>query len=224
MARKGWREGVVGLGTLAWWILATAPLPAQAPAEQGPSATLLDRPQGEMPGPWLPSPQYMSPTCAQAVSGLPYTSCVEGLTLKQMVRMTPAELEMLYAQGCLAPIPPGKIRGQALLQPGTWLAVPVSQASRLAWQGKVIHPDGQTAINRFFGVRVIKANVYNAESWRDGRPALILDYSQTSVLYGPYRDEIRQIAPGLYLGLMFDRNTCPPELKMYFALECSPHG
>src|SRR5947209_6514109 len=85
MARKGWRERVVGLGTLAWWILATAPLPAQAPAEQGPGATLLDRPQAEMPGPWLPSPQYMSPTCAQAVSGLPYTSCVEGLTLKQMV-------------------------------------------------------------------------------------------------------------------------------------------
>jgi hypothetical protein len=166
----------------------------------------------------------MSPACAQALSALPHSSCVEGLTLKQLIKMCPAELEELYAQGCLAPIPPGKIRGQALLQPGTWLAVPVSQASRLAWQGKVIHPDGRTAINRFFGVRVIKANVYNAESWRDGRPALILDYSQTSVLYGPYRDEIRQIAPGLYLGLMFDRNTCPPELKMYFALECSPHG
>ena len=63
-----------------------------------------------------------------------------------------------------------------------------------------------------------------AESWRDGGPALILDYSQTSLLYAPYRDEIRQIAPGLYLGLMFDRNTCPPKLKMYFALECLPNG
>jgi hypothetical protein len=146
------------------------------------------------------------------------------MTLKQMVRMTPAELELLYAQGCLAPIPPGKIRGQALLNPGTKLAVPTSQASRLAWQGKIIHENGQTAINRFFGLRMIKADVYTAESWRDGRPALILDYSQTSLIYAPYRDEIRQIAPGLYLGLMFDRNTCPPKLKMYFALECQPHG
>jgi hypothetical protein len=138
--------------------------------------------------------------------------------------MSQAELEQLYAQGCLGPIPVGKVRGQALLDPGTRLALPKSQASRLVWQGKVFHPDGQTAINRFFGVRMIKANVYVAESWRDGRPALILDYSQTSLLYAPYRDEIRQIAPGLYLGLMFDRRTAPPPLTMYFALECQPDG
>ena len=144
--------------------------------------------------------------------------------MKQLVRMSPCELEQLYAQGCLVAIPAGKIRGQALLNPGTALAVPSSRLSRFAWQGKVFHDDGQTAINRFFGVRMIKANVYHAESWRDGRPALILDYSETSFLYAPYRDEIRQIAPGLFLGLMFDRNTCPPKLKMYFALECQPHG
>ena len=142
--------------------------------------------------------------------------------MKQLIRMSPGELEQLYAQGVMAPIPAGKIRGQALLNPGTKLAVPTSRGSRLVWQGKIFNPDGQTAVNRFFGVRMIKANVYNAESWRDGRPALILDYSQTSLLYAPYRDEIRQIAPGLFLGLMFDRNTCPAKLKMYFALECMP--
>lgn len=146
------------------------------------------------------------------------------MTLKRLVRMSPCELEQLYAQGCLASIPAGKIRGQAILDPGTRLAVPKSMGSRFVWQGKIFHQDGRTAINRFFGIRMIKADVYNAASWRDGRPALILDYSQTSLLYAPYRDEIRQIAPGLFLGLMFDRNTCPPKLKMYFALECQPHG
>jgi hypothetical protein len=146
-----------------------------------------------------------------------------GLTMEQLIRMSPCQLEELYAQGTLAPIPTGKIRGQALLNPGTNLAVPASRGSRLVWQGKIFHADGRTAINRFFGVRAIKANVYNAESWRDGRPALILDYSQTSLLYAPYRDEIRQIAPGLYLGLMFDQTVCPPKLKMYFALQCVPH-
>lgn len=143
--------------------------------------------------------------------------------MQQLVRLSPCELEQLYAQGTLAPIPAGMIRGQALMNPGTRLAVPSSRISRLVWQGKIFNNDGQTAINRFFGVRLIKANVYSAESWRDGRPALILDYSQTSWLYAPYRDEIRQIAPGLYLGLMFDRNVCPPKLKMYFALECLPN-
>jgi hypothetical protein len=149
-----------------------------------------------------------------------------GLTLKQLVRMNAAELETLYSQGVLSPIPPGKIRGQALLNPGTKMAVPSSRASRFIWQGKIFHEDGHSAVNRFFGIRVIKADVYNAESWRDGRPALILDYSRTSRLYAPYRDEIRQIAPGLYLGLMFDRTASPPQLKMYFALqcECLPQG
>ena len=32
-----------------------------------------------------------------------------------------------------------------------------------------------------------------------------------------YRDEIRLVAPGLYLGLMYDRSG--PALTMYFALE-----
>jgi hypothetical protein len=158
-----------------------------------------------------------SPVPAQA-------PCAPGLTMEHLIRMSPCQLEQLYAHGVLAPIPAGKIRGQALLNPGTKLAVPTSHASRLIWQGKIFHTDGCTAINRFFGVRAIKANVYVAESWRDGCPALILDYSQTSLLYKPYRDEIRQVAPGLYLGLMFDRTTCPVKLKMYFALECMPHS
>ena len=221
MTRDGWRGRRLGSGMLAWGLVATAPLLAQSPVMPAPQVPVLAMPQKDMPASWLPSPQYISPDCAQALSGVPQSSCFEGMTLNHLIRMTPDELELLYAQGSLVPIPAGKIRGQALLNSGTKMAVPVSQASRLAWQGKVIHPDGQTAINRFFGVRAIRANVYNAKSWRDGRPALILDYSETSLLYAPYRDEIRQIAPGLYLGLMFDRTMCPPKLKMYFALECS---
>ncbi len=198
MTRYGWRGVVIRIGALAFGLVATAPLPAQTTAATGQS---------------LASPQS-STSCDS------HTPCGAGWTMKQLVRMSPCELEQLYAQGTLATIPSGKIRGQALLNPGTKLAVPTSRGSRLFWQGKIFHPDGRTAINRFFGVRMIKADVYNAESWRDGRPALILDYSQTSLLYAPYRDEIRQIAPGLFLGLMFDRTTCPPKLKMYFALEC----
>ncbi len=147
------------------------------------------------------------------------------MTLEQLVRMSPAELERLYAQGTVGPTPIGKVQGQALIDPGTRLAVPKARVSRLIWQGKVFHADGSTAVNKFFGVRAIKADVYNAESWRDGRPALILDYSRTSYLYRPYRDEIREIAPGLYLGLMFDRTTSPaPDLKMYFAFAYRPNG
>ncbi len=51
---------------------------------------------------------------------------------------------------------------------------------------------------------------------------MILDYEGTSRIYGNYRDEIRQVAPGLYLGLMYDRTTAPVTLKMYFAFDARP--
>ena len=41
-------------------------------------------------------------------------------------------------------------------------------------------------------------------------------------VYKNYRDEIRQVGPGLYLGLMYDRTTAPPKTVMYFALEACP--
>ena len=95
----------------------------------------------------------------------------------------------------------------------------VSRGSRLLWQGKVIEADEATAVNRFFGMRMIRGQLYEGPSWLDGRPSLILDYSQTSRIYADNRDEIRQVAPGLFLGLMYNRTTAPPELSMCFALE-----
>ncbi len=66
---------------------------------------------------------------------------------------------------------------------------------------------------------MIRGQLYQGPSWLDGAPALVLDYSQTSRIYADNRDEIRQVAPGLFLGLMYDRTTAPPRLSMYFALE-----
>ena len=174
MARYGWRRALVNVGATRLRDLATVPRSGADAAGDG----ARDRLAAE-------SDRVGLPRLVRSK-----------LTMKQLIRMSPCELEQLYAQGIMAPIPAGKIRGQALLNPGTKLAVPTSRGSRLVWQGKIFNADGQTAVNRFFGVRMIKANVYNAESWRDGRPALILDYSQTSLLYAPYRDEIRQIAAG----------------------------
>jgi hypothetical protein len=145
------------------------------------------------------------------------------LTAKQLALMCPAELERLYDQAPPAPMLNGKVRGLALIRPGTKFAGPASGASRLFWQGKIFCAADGTAINRFFGVKIIRGQLYYGPSWRDGRPALILDYQDTSRIYAPYRDEIRQVAPGLFLGLMYER-TCPqPTLKMYFALECPAH-
>ena len=116
----------------------------------------------------------------------------------------------------------GKVRGIAIPYPGTAMAPRASKVARLLWQGKVFDPCESMITNRFFGLKLIKGQVYPGESWMDGRPATIIDYSSTSRLYAPYRDEIREVAPGLYLGIMYER-TCPrPTLKTYFLLDARP--
>jgi hypothetical protein len=140
-------------------------------------------------------------------------------SIDDLLRMSPAQLEALYRQGTAAAIPPGRVRGTALLAPGTRRTRLLARGTRLVWQGKVFGPDRATAVNRFFGLRMIRAQVFQGPSWLDGAPALVLDYSRTSRVYAGNRDEIRQVAPGLFLGLMYDRTTAPPDLTLYFALQ-----
>jgi hypothetical protein len=143
------------------------------------------------------------------------------ITVDQLLRMSSAEIEQVYRQGSVAAIPSGSVRGTAILSPGTRRTRLLAKGTRVVWQGKVIAADGATAVNRFFGLKIVKGQLYRAESWLDGSPTLVLDYSQTSRIYASNRDEIRQIAPGLFLGLMYDRTTSPVTLKMYFALQAN---
>jgi hypothetical protein len=145
-----------------------------------------------------------------------------GVTLDQLLAMSTAELDTVYRLGASVAIPEGRIRGTAILSPGTRRTRALSRGARLMWQGKVFEPGQTSAVNRFFGMRLVRAQVYQGPSWLDGQPSLILDYSQTSRVYENNRDEIRQVAPGLWLGLMYDRTTSPPGLVMYFALESRP--
>ncbi|MDR3637592.1 MAG: hypothetical protein P4L84_27550 [Isosphaeraceae bacterium] len=188
MSRTRWREFVGGLSAVVMGLLAGTDARGQEPA-QGASA----------------------PGVPEVVGGSVWS-------IEQIVRMSPAELDALYAQGVVAAVPAGRVKGHALVAPGKPWAAPASKGARVVWQGKIFDPSGTAVVNRFFGVKAIKGNVYAAESWRDGQPALIIDYSETSRVYARYRDEIRQVGPGLYLGLMYTRSN-PPELKRYFALE-----
>ena len=54
-----------------------------------------------------------------------------------------------------------------------------------------------------WGFHAIIAKVYKGPSWLDGKECIVLDYSETSFLAHWIRDEIRQIAPGLYLGKVY---------------------
>jgi hypothetical protein len=142
-------------------------------------------------------------------------------TLDDLAGLAAPQLEQLYRQSAPGPVPTGKVKGRALY-PDSRFGVARSRAARAVWQGKVFRPEDSTAVNRFFGLRVIEVNVYGGTSWLDGGASMILDYQGTSKLYGNYRDEIRQVAPGLYLGIMYARTEPTPTFKMYFAFDARP--
>jgi hypothetical protein len=89
-------------------------------------------------------------------------------------------------------------------------------ASRLIgaviWRGKEFTAETGSLRNIIspFGLRTIAASVDEGPSLLDGRPAIVLDYSPTSKVACWVRDEIRQIAPGHYLGIVFVRGRRVP--------------
>ena len=94
--------------------------------------------------------------------------------------------------------------------PGELPGSPVARAAaevvrELVWQGKVVDPGGTSLRNRLtpLGVRAVAAAVRQADSLVDGRPCTVFDYSATSVVARGVRDEVRLVAPGLYLGVVW---------------------
>lgn len=140
-------------------------------------------------------------------------------TADDLARCRPEQLNALFASGYVTSIPAGPLRGLPLVNPGTASAGIASRGGRAVWSGKRIDGDSLVAVNRFFGLPMIQANVRIEPSLRDGAPAIVLDYSERSWLYRNVRDEIREIQPGLYLGYVDDVRTSDPLARRWFALE-----
>jgi hypothetical protein len=78
-------------------------------------------------------------------------------------------------------------------------------AYALAWRGKVVNARAGRLRNILtpLGIQAIEAAVYKQDSWYDGKTCIVLDYSKTSFVAHKIRDEIREVAPGVFLGLVF---------------------
>ena len=124
-------------------------------------------------------------------------------TVDDLVNLSQAELDSLYKNSRTGNIPDGDSQGTAIVLPGSVLAkVLIPLIKLLAWQGKFFYRDRESLLNKitFFGIKAIKAEVYRGESWLCGGESIILDYSKTSFVAQKIRDEIREVAPGIYLG------------------------
>lgn len=125
------------------------------------------------------------------------------ITSRELLLMPSAQLDELYRQSSSGPIPAGDSKGTALIWPGTSVARPIAWiVRRFFWQGKIFSRTDDTLVNKLspIGIHAVKAVVYKGSSWTDGQESIILDYSRTSFVAWYVRDEIREIAAGLYLG------------------------
>src|SRR5260370_1097226 len=135
-----------------------------------------------------------------------------------LLKMSTADLDNLFGSSPPGPIPNGEAEGTALIDPGTAKSVEVARLiNHFAWQGKVFDAASGTLVNHItvFGIKAILAKVYLGDSLIDRKPCIVIDYSKRSVVAEPVRDEIRMIAPGMYLGRIYWND----EYRGYFALQ-----
>jgi len=153
--------------------------------------------------------------CHAAPKAEPGSHTVRGMN--DLVRLERCELDALYRQCEVGAPPCGKLDGRAIINAGSAMTVPTSRIVGLLWWGKFI--DGDTMRNRVLGLRIVPARIYLGESWVDGKPALIMDYAGTTKLFADFRDEVREVSPGLYLGVTHQRTSAGPEFKTFFTLD-----
>lgn len=126
------------------------------------------------------------------------------VTRVDLVKMSQFELDEIYRNSYRGEIPDGNARGTAIIAPGS----PVTEGmasliNMLAWQGKIFYREQGYLLNKMspFSWELVDAKVYVGNSWLCEGESIILDYSQSSFfLAQPIRDEIKEVAPNLYLG------------------------
>lgn len=142
-------------------------------------------------------------------------------TTAQLLSMSQQELDDLFSSSPAGDIPNGEAEGTAIIAPDTTFSPEIASLINIfGWQGKTFDAAHGTLRNRItaFGLNAIIAQVYTTPSWFDGKECIVLDYSQTSLVAEHVRDEIRQIGPGFYLGLVYWEKTKTIHFALQFPL------
>jgi hypothetical protein len=145
----------------------------------------------------------------------------ECLTLQQLRRMTEPELADQFARAEVGQPPVGVGRGEVVCLTDGRLPRAKARLTNAVWRGKAFADDG-SFVNRWAGgVKAIGSHYTIAPSWADGRPAVVMEYPAGTPVFANTHDELREVAPGLYLGALYDRCPCP-RLRGYFVLRIDP--
>ena len=125
-------------------------------------------------------------------------------SLMPLTRLSAAALDEAFARGRAKDPPRGPTAGICLVAPGTPLSVPLAWFCRLFWRGKIFSASDDTALNRItvFDLAAIPMTTRIDTSSVDGRPCLVIDYAPLGAIGRRIHDEVREIEPGVFLGIM----------------------
>ncbi len=154
-------------------------------------------------------------------------------TLDDLLHLEHDTLAPLYEHATLPALAAirGDLRGRMLAVPGlpdriTRWPRAWARTSTFPWRGKSFSPrseDGGDGINRVASdrLRLFRFTTFAGPSRHDGAPAIQLDYDHRGNpgLIRRIEDEIREIAPGLYLGQAWLRLRGKKHFVLWFALE-----
>nr|BFD81271.1 hypothetical protein StreXyl84_06720 [Streptomyces sp. Xyl84] len=127
-------------------------------------------------------------------------------TEAELLKADDHRLDELFRGSPAGEIPRGPMEGRAVLPSagptGAWLLG--NLVHLFWWRGKVFSPDGYLS-NRLTPLDILSivAMVAPGRSRLDDQECTVIDYSRTSLAFGGVRDEIRQVGPHLYLGLIW---------------------
>lgn len=147
---------------------------------------------------------------------------------EEFLKLSGEQLDNMFRNAPAGAIPIGQGDGTAIIAPGTVVSDTIAKFVHIfTWKGKVFEPDPvdsqrATLENRLFllGTKAIVAQVYRGESWLDAKECIVLDYSHTSIVAQWIRDEIREVSPGLYLGVVYWGKEKPHAYRLiHFALK-----
>ena len=147
------------------------------------------------------------------------------LSFESLGKMNSHQLEELYRNGKVFEPSDGYLKGRAFPKPDKFGHQLRSETIGLVWKGKNIYTNDAIMLNQVGKKQMVAASISKEESWLDGKPSVIFDYASGPKWAQKARDEVREIAPGLYLGIMYYRDCPCPKMAMFFALEncsCKP--
>jgi hypothetical protein len=153
---------------------------------------------------------------------LPAPDARDTLSLEKLGILTWEQLDAIYRRSIPGRAPSGVLNGRAIYDGQQRFAKLRTTGTKAIWLGKEFNEEQGTLINRWRVGRAIKAEVYPGQSWIDGGPALVMDYRETSFVWRNVRDELREVAPGLYLGAMFRCKSSGARFAVFFALQECP--